>query len=184
MIALLCGCGNGTKHHEGELPANFNSIGDAARVEYMMSETTPDSVARFICNAALGKVPGAKIDTLSNATLYAYENYADSALMAFSEEFDNYSASLPLADKMKILSLAGMTDPQGLGYELGLEYSATIRDKRLTLAQVKEEIGAFKNACASDSDTYRRFIIGFQTALKVDHGKEIPEDIYKHYSGD
>lgn len=117
FLVALSSCGGSGNGSDRNFPGNFMSIGDAYRVAYVMEHTTPDSVARFICDAALGKVKGAKIDTLATATLHAYENYRDSNLVVFSETFDNYSNSLPLPEKMKILSMAGLNDPQGLGYE-------------------------------------------------------------------
>ena len=157
------------------------SMGDNARVAYMIDKVAPDSVARFICEAALGHVKGAKIDTLANATLYAYENYKDSDLMVFSEAFDVYSNSLPLPDKMKILSMTGLSDPQGLGYELGLEYVGNIREKKMSIDQVEKEIEALRVACGTDTVMFTRFMKGFQTVLRVDHGKDLPEAFYTKF---
>ncbi len=72
-MVSVCSCGG--KNGSGDFPDNFGTIGDAGRVSYMMKNVTPDSVARFICDAALGKVEGARIDSLPTATLYAYEHY-------------------------------------------------------------------------------------------------------------
>lgn len=156
-------------------------MADVVQVRYVMDHSTPDSTARFICLAALGKVPGARIDTLPIATLYAYENYRDSALAVFSDEYDRFSMTLPLADKMKILALAGSVDPQALGYELGLHYADQIREKNMTAAEVRRELAEFKKACADDPDTYERFLKGFGIVLKIDNGRDIPEEIYKEY---
>lgn len=157
-------------------------MADVVQVKYMMDNATPDSVARFICLAALGEVPGARIDTLPMASLYAYENYRDTALTAFSDEYDRFSMSLPLPKKMKIFSMAGTIDPQGLGYDLGLHYVDQIREKGMTLAEVKEELAEFKKACAQDPATYERFMKGFKVVLELDHGKDLSQDIYKEYT--
>ena len=163
------------------LPDDFNQLPDTAKVAHMMDIVAPDSVARFICDAALGKSDVAKIDTFAIATAYAYEHYADSCLISFSQELDDYSANLPLADKMEIYKQAGQSDPQRLGYELGLEYVNYIRSNKTDAAKVKEEIEAFRVACADDSLMYVRFIKGFKTVLQADRGKDLPEDIYKMF---
>ena len=180
-LALLCACGNSQKAQKGLFPDNFSALTDAAKTAHMMKVATPDSVARFLCNAALGKLPGARIDTLALAAAYAYEHYNDSSLMVFSQEFDDYSNNLPLGDKMKIYSMAGTTDPQRLGYELGLEYVSHIREERMNVADVRKELDAFKEACAQDTVTFTRFMKGFKTVLRVDHGKDLPEEIYNAF---
>jgi len=178
-VAAFCSCGS--KHDAEDFPENFDKIGDAGRVAYMMEHVGADSVARFICDAALGKVKGAKIDTITIATLYAYENYKNEDLASFSDAFDNYSANLPLSEKMKIYSMSGKTDPQGLGYQLGLEYVNSIRMKRMSGQDVEREIIEFKKACGSDKDTYRRFVKGFKTVLQLDRGNDLPQEVYDRF---
>lgn len=177
----LSACGNGKNNKSDGFPDNFNSLDDAAKVAFIMKNASPDSVARFICNASLGKNPKAKIDTLAIASAYAYENYKDSDLLVFSKELDDYSANLPLDDKMKIYMMSGTIDPQGLGYELGLEYVNHIREEKMTIEEIIKELDAFKKACGNDSTTYIRFLKGFKTVLRIDHGKDLREDIYKHF---
>ncbi len=180
---LLASCSAKTeKGDEGGFPAGFSQLSDQAMVEYVMQHASADSVARFICNSALGRLPEAHIDTLAIAAAYAYEHYNDSCLLIFSKEFDDYSANLPLADKMKVYALAGEADPQRLGYQLGLEYVAQIREKGMTANEVKLEVDAFRQACAADTLMYERFMKGFQTALSVDHGKDLDEGIYLEFS--
>jgi len=166
---------------QNSLPENFASLDDSSQVAFMMKNSTPDSVARFICNASLGKVKSARIDTLAIAVAYAYQNYNDSDLIVFSREFDDFSANLPLNEKMKIYSMAGNIDPQGLGYELGLEYVTHIRENKMSVDDIRTELNAFKEACANDSDMYNRFLKGFKTVLKVDHGKDLPEEVYNAF---
>jgi len=94
---------------------------------------------------------------------------------------DNYMTELPLPDKMRMLAIAGTTDPQGLGYELGLEYANNIRDNTKTLPQVEKEIEALRDACGSDTVTFQRFMIGFKTVLKIDSGRGLPAGIVERY---
>ena len=179
--ALLTGCSGKGETAKGQFPADFNTRDDAAKVRYMMEEASPDSVARFICDGALGKIPGVEIDTIAIAVAYAYENYNDSSLISFSREFDDYSSNLDLPDKMRIYLMAGLSDPKRLGYELGLEYVDHIREDNMKVDEVRREIEAFKTACADDSITYVRFIKGFKTVLRLDHGRDLPEDIYNAF---
>lgn len=178
---FFAACSGSNKDKHEVFPENFNSLHDAAKVAFLMKNASPDSVARFICDASLGKIPKAKIDTLAIASAYAYENYRDSDLLVFSKELDDYSANLPLDEKMKIYMMSGTIDPQGLGYELGLEYVDHIREEKMTVDEIKKELDAFKKACADDSTTYVRFLKGFKTVLRIDHGKDLREDIYKHF---
>lgn len=182
ILAVSCG-GNGKTN--SDFPAEFNSMSDAQRVRWMMDKVSPDSVARFICNAALGKVEGVRIDTLANATLYAYEHYQDEKLQTFSSAYDEFAEQLPLDEKMTLRKLAALEDPMGLGYELGLEYVNMIRIDCKKSAEVESEIQALKRACdknPEDSLTYKRFIKGFQVALEYDGGSGVPKDIYDKYS--
>ncbi len=176
----MASCGNDKKEGKG-FPANFGNMGDVGRVNWMIRHTTPDSVARFIIRASLGQVPGARIDTLARATNAAYEKITGANLEKFSATYDDLVESLPLDDKMKVYAMAGTEDPQGLGYRLGLEYITTIRNSRKKVADIKEELQSFKKACGTDTSTYRRFLIGFKTALENDRGKDLPEDIYNTF---
>lgn len=180
MILGLASCG-GEKDAKGKWPKNFDKIGDAGRVAYVMRVASPDSLARFIIYGSLGRVPGARIDSLAIATNAAYERLKGDDLETFSLEYDNVVEGLPLADKMKVYALGGSEDPQGLGFKLGLEYVSSIRNNHLKVADVEKELQAFKKACANDSATYRRFIIGFRTVLRHDRGKDLPEDIYNKF---
>jgi hypothetical protein len=177
----ITACGHKEKSGS-KYPANFNSIGDAGRVDYMIAHTTPDSVARFIIQSALGKNPDARIDTLAIATNHAYEKLSGNDLDSFSIAYDGLVESLPLADKMKAYMLGGSEDPQGLGYKLGLEYMANIRNENKTADDVEKELKAFEKACGNDTAMYRRFMIGFRTVLEVDHGKDVPEEIYRRFA--
>ncbi len=180
-LLVLTGCGKGKGSNDASYPENFGEIGDAGRVAYLMTKATPDSVARFICYASLHPTKDVRVDSMAIATNYAYEHYKGDDLEKFGIAIDDFVASLDLADKMKIYALSGTEDPQGLGYQLGLEYMADIRDKHLSADQVEKELLAFKKACANDSDTYNRFIIGFRTVLKLDQGKDMPPAIYERF---
>ena len=69
--------------------------------------------------------------------------------------------------------MAGVEDPQGLGLQLGLEYMQSVRENNLSVDDVKRELKAFKQACGNDSNTYKRFIIGFRTVLEADSGRDM-----------
>lgn len=180
FLIALSGCNGGGGN--SRYPSEFATMSDADKVAYLMERVPADSVARFVCDASLGRIKGVKIDTLAMATLYAYENYRDTALTRFSNEYDRYVEMQPLADRMRLYALAGQVDPQGLGYELGLSYVGQIRSKEMTVAQVEEELKALKEACKDDTATYTRFMTGFKVALSYDHGKDLSEDIYRRFA--
>lgn len=181
LTAVSVGCSGGGNSAK-DMPVNFAAMSDAERMAYMMEHVSPDSVARFICDAALGRTGDVHIDTLATATLYVYEHYRDSALVAFSQEYESYSQSLPVADKMRLYSMAGIDDPMGMGYQLGLEYVSQIRERNMSVAQIDEELAALRQACGEDTLTYQRFLKGFQTVLRIDRGKDLPEEIYNRFA--
>ena len=177
LLVFVPAC-SGKDSGSNGFPEDFNSLSDFQKVAYMMDHASADSVARFIIYASLGKVSGVRIDTINNATLMAYENYKDTALQTFSWEFDRLSEELPLPDKMKLRSLVGAEDPQGLGLTLGLEYMNQIRLKGMTANEVLAELMELKHVCADQPDLYARFIIGFRTVLRYDKDSDMPKDIY------
>ncbi|MBD5176909.1 MAG: hypothetical protein HDT05_05805 [Bacteroidales bacterium] len=182
--AMLASCG-GDKDGSGNFPKDFNSKSDEAKVAYMMENASPDSVARFICRAALGEVPGVRIDTLATATLYAYETYKDENLQTFAQAYDSFADALPLDKKMTLRKLAAMDDPMALGYELGLEYVNSIRMDHKNAKTVEAEIASLKKVCAKnpeDSAMFPRFMKGFEVALKIDSGSDVPKEIYNKYA--
>lgn len=179
IVAAGCGRGNGD---DGKFPAGFEQRSDAEKISYLMEHASPDSVARYVCDASLGLVPGAKIDTFANALLFAYETYRGDSLTIFCDAFEQYSSNLPLDRKMKIYALAGKADPMGMGYQLGLEYVAKIKEKSMTADEVAAEIEAFKKACADDPETYTRFEKAFALALSLDDTPDLPQDIKRKFS--
>lgn len=178
LMMTSCGSKGGSS---ANYPKNFDKIGDIGRVQYIMQNTTPDSLARFVIDGALRRNPGAPIDSLAMATLYIYDNLTGQDLETFSVEYDSYIESLSLDDKMKVYMLGGSEDAQKLGYKLGLEYLGSIRENNKNVAQVEKELKSFKKACGSDTAMYRRFIIGFHTVLEVDSGKDVAADIYNKF---
>lgn len=183
-ISLLAGCGK-KDSEESILPNGGKNMSDEQKVAYMMKHATPDSVARFICMASLGEIKGAKIDTLANATLYAYENYKDDDLQTFSQSLSSYAESLPLGKRLRLLQLQAEMDPMGLGYQLGLEYVNDIRMNKKDAAAIEKEIADLKEECKKnpeDSATFTRFTTGFKVALDMDGSSDIPAQIYKKYS--
>lgn len=183
LLFALClmGCKGGNKNGGDGFPENFDQLTDTAKVAYVIKNTTPDSVARFICRAALNQIKDAKIESLGVATNYAYEKYTGDNLDAFANAYDGYITTLPLADKMRLYALAGTEDPQGLGLQLGLEYLQSIRENNLSPEDVEKELKAFKAACKDDPDTYKRFLIGFKTVLKADKNNDMPAGIYERF---
>lgn len=177
----LIGCKGGKNNGDDGFPENFNQLPDTAKVSYVMKIATPDSVARFICRAALGQIKDAKIESIGIATNYAYENYTGDNLDAFGTAYDGYVANLPLNEKMKIYALAGTEDPQGLGLQLGLEYLQSIRENNLSPDEVEKELQAFKTACVNDPKTYERFLKGFKTVLEADKNNDMPKGIYERF---
>ena len=180
LILLIPACG-GKKDEAKAFPDGFATLSDEQKVVYMMEHVPADSVARFIIHAALGRVEGVRIDTLNNATLKAYETYTDTALQAFSWEFDRVAEELPLHDKMRLRALVGSEDPQGLGLTLGLEYMNQIRVKGMTADEVMAELQELKRASADDPDMYARFLIGFRTVLRYDRNSDMPAEIYQKF---
>lgn len=180
LLVLTSAC-KGDKNPYGDFPKDFNERSDSQKIAYMMQAVTPDSVARFIVNASLGKIPGERIDSMSIAVLYAYEHYRGDDLTRFGESFDNIQNSLPLDEKMKMMKMAGTEDPMGLGYKLGLEYFQQIRDNQMTAEEVSNDIRAFRKSCAGDHDTYTKFVKGFKTALRAEGDRGLPKGVYSKF---
>ena len=174
-------CGNKYKEEQKGLPQGFAKFSDTEKVGYVMKHVEPDSVARFIIDATLGRLGDVKIDSINVAATYAYANFNDSSLLAYSVAFDDYSQALPLPDKMRIYVAVGKSVPQQLGYQLGLEYVSQIRSNHKSVGDVRQEMEEFRKVCADDTVTYTRFVKGFQTALEVDHGQDLPEEIYNAF---
>lgn len=176
----LAACHSGDKSSSA-YPEGFDKIGDIGRINYMKQRISPDSLARFVIDGALGRNPGAPIDSLANATLYIYDHLQGKDLDDFSMSFDSYVESLPLDDKMRTYLMASSEDPQKLGYRLGLEYVGSIRDEDKSVEQVEKELKAFRKACGTDTATYSRFLIGFHTVMVLDSGKNLKPEIYSRF---
>lgn len=180
LLMSLAACKSG-ESDSASYPPGFEKMTDEERVTYVMQNVSPDSLARFVVDGALGRNPKAPIDSLAIANLYIYEHLRAEDLDAYSMQYETYVESLPLNDKMKIYMLEGSEDPAKIGYKLGLEYLGTIREHNKKADEVEKELKSFKKACGNDTDTYRRFIIGFHTVLEVDSGKDIDREVYTRF---
>lgn len=179
-LSLASCSGNKNKGNADNLPAD--NLCDTAKIAFMIQRTTPDSVARFICNTAMGLNKGISLNSLQESVIFAYEKYQDADLIKFSEEFDAYVESLPLTHKMKILSQAALSDPDGLGYKLGLEYAFQIQANKLSLSQIDAEMQAFKASCGDDTITYLRVLNGLSIALSLPEYSGLPKEILEKYT--
>lgn len=165
----------------GEFPESFSTMKDSDRLSYVMRKAEPDSVARFLCYASLGRIPGAKIDTLGTAYLYVIESYKGQDADKFGIAFEQVMKELPLADKMETQFRLGLADTLTIGYDLGLGYVSQIRDRRMGIKEIDADIASFREACRRDTATFRRFVQGFRTALSEDRGKDLKPEIYNKY---
>lgn len=181
LLALIAACSGNEKKTQSALPPNFSSMSDEERMSTMMRKIDPDSLARFLCRASLGEIPGAQIDTLSTAYVYAIENLRGDDVEKFAVGFENAMSNLSLSDKMATQFKLGLSDSLSVGYDLGLRYVNTIRTKRLDIKAIEKDLGEFRQACGTDTSTYRRFVYGFRTALAVDSGKDLSNDIFNRY---
>lgn len=178
VIALaLSGC---KKQEQTEVPDAFNSFSTEKKMAYLMKTLPPDSVARFVCESAMGKQYGSNIE-LADALMYAYTNYKEADQIVFDEAFNRYGDRLPLSDKMKFYQMANLSDPEIFEYEIGLRYVSSIREEEKDAKKVKVELEKFKSACKNSPETYKRFMKGFKEALRLDRGHDLDERIYTQF---
>lgn len=182
MAILLCfGLLGGCKKSDNvSVPGDFKDFPLDKKMEFIMSKATPDSVARFVINASLGKIDGVELD-LAEANLYALEHYRNKEADEYSTEYQAYPQKLPLLDKMNFNYMEAFLDSGQVGYHLGLEYLTYVRENNKNVKNVRDEIREFKEILGSDTATYRRFMMGFKYALKNDRGVDLDEDIYNEF---
>lgn len=175
---LLAGCGG--KNGNGDLPENFKNLSTEDKMEYLMQNLAPDSVARYISNAALGKIYNSRIE-LQPAMAYAYEHYDEDQIVIFQEALNAYEAELPLNEKVKYSKLSAVEEADIYSYELGLEYVSQIREERKDATKIKSELDALAKECKTDPDFYKRFMKGFKTALEYDRHHDLDDNIYRQF---
>lgn len=171
---IVLGC---SRSGSDNLPGNFKSMPTDKQMEVLMKEMTPDSVASYICNAAMGKKYDTRIE-LAQAKAYAYEHYNEDQILQFEDVVARYKEALPLHEKVKFMKLEGAEDPDLYSYELGLAYVGTIREEKKDVKQVSEELNKLMKECRLDKDFYKKFMKGFKTALKYDRHHDLDDKIY------
>lgn len=162
------------------LPGNFKNLPSEDQMQYLMANMPPDSLANFLCDAALGKKYDVRIE-LPVVRAYAYEHYSEDEIVAFESAISNYEKSLPLYEKVRFAKMAIAEDPDMYTYELGLAYVGTIRDEKKDIQQVSEELDKFRKECKIDKDFYKRFMKGFKTALIYDRHHDLDDKIYQKF---
>lgn len=181
VSAALGGCRRSEQTVDPSLPKDFNNKSDEEKVAYMMRVASPDSVARFVLKASLGKVKGVTLDTLAIAELYVVSNYDSQKQLQYAEESARLKDELTLAERMMLFRKGSVDDPVGFGLDLGLGYLSRIREKNLSAKDVEKEIKDFKKECREDTATYRRFVVGFTEALRQDKDKDVKKEIYDRF---
>ena len=181
MLTLLSGCGKEGKKSEPGFPPDFNNRSDSEKVAFVMRTASPDSVARFVMETALGRKKGLSLDTLAIAELYVYSNYDSEKQLAYAEESDRIKENLSLSEQMYLFKKGSTESPVVLGLNLGLSYLSHIREHNLSVKEVEKEISDFKKMCGEDTTTYRRFVTGFTEALRQDKDKDVKREIYDRF---
>ncbi len=184
IMTAASGCGK-QNAEEKALAEKLRNMSDSQMVDYLMKTTTPDSVARFLCRAALNEIPGVTVDTLVMAKIYATEHYKGDDLNKFLDAYEEYPNRLRLAKKLRLWKFDMMEDPMALDYELGLKYVDDIRVGKKNAKEIEEEIEELRRECAKhpeDSASFNRFKKGFSVALLADDGSDVPVEIYAKYS--
>lgn len=181
LATVLSGCGKKSEETDSSLPSGFNKKSDTEKVAYMMRTASPDSVARFVMNASLGKIKGVQLDSLAQVELYIVSNYDSQKQLQYAEESVRLQDQLTLAQRMQLFKKGSADDPIGFGLDLGLGYLSIIREKNLSAKDVEKEIKEFQKECKEDTATYRRFVIGFTEALRQDKDKDVKKEIYDRF---
>ena len=158
-------------------PGDFKSLPTDKKMEYLMANMRPDSVALYICDAAMGKKYDSRIE-LAEAKAYAYDHYNEEQILAFEQACSDYKEDLPLNEKVKFIKLEAAEDPDMYSYELGLKYIGKIREDKKDIKQVEEELDKLMKECQTDKDFYKRFMKGFKTALDYDRHHDLDDKIY------
>ena len=181
LAFLFSGCGKNSEETASSLPAGFNKKTDSEKVAYVMRTATPDSVARFVMDASLGKIKGVQLDSLAIVELYIVSNYDSQKQLEYAEESARLKEQLTLAQRMHLFKKGSADDPISFGLDLGLGYLSIIREKNMSAKDVEKEIKEFKKECQNDTSTYRRFVIGFTEALRQDKDKDVKKEIYDRF---
>lgn len=171
---IVSGC---SRSGSDNLPGNFKSMPTDRQMDVLMEEMTPDSVASYICNAAMGKKYDTRVE-LAKAKAYAYEHYNEEQILQFDEVIARYKEALPLHEKVRFAKLEGSEDLDMYSYELGLAYVGMIREEKKDVQQVSDELGKLMKECQLDKDFYKKFMKGFKTALKYDRHHDLDDKIY------
>ncbi|MBD5283859.1 MAG: hypothetical protein HDS31_04565 [Bacteroides sp.] len=162
---FVCACGGDKTSAEATVAPGANAS-DKEKVQYIAQTCGPDSLARFICYAALGKSNDGKIDSLAMAQLYALEIYQadDEKIARFSRVFDETVESLPLADSYRLTEMTGTLDDTQMPIDLGLHYGAKVKRDKIDPARVKTDTASL--ARIVDPHFFELFQKAFDTAIK------------------
>lgn len=182
LIVLVCSCGKDGSVNK-KLPTDFSQMTDRQKMDWVMKNLRPDSAARFLGRVALGEEKNVKLDTFATSLLYLYDSYREENLEIFTASFESFKKSLPLDRKMKLYLISGDFDTLNMGYQLGLEYVARIRDYNLKVSDIEREMNDLRKACdaARDTATFLRFSKGFELALREDSGKDLSSEVYHRF---
>lgn len=166
-----------SKKNKNGLPDNFATLPPEGQMAYLIESMPLDSVARFICETAMGKAGDARIE-LQPAVEYAFGNLPEDSAAVFWNALMAYKLELPLNEQVRLTKLMGFEDMEQYGYDLGLSYVGEIRVEQKDINTISEELSSLQQECKSDPEFYKRFMKGFKTALEYDRHHDLDDKIY------
>lgn len=184
MCMLLCAC-NGKDSDNSTmagLPRDFSSKPDSTKVHMLLDNGMPlDSLAVYVCKAAVGDIQGVSINDFASIDAYIYAAKGEKEYEVYALAFDECKKQLSLVKKLRLYKKNALEDPDKIGYQLGLQYVNDVIYNKLTIGKVDREIADFRRACGDDEDTYNRFLKGFAVGISTRTPGEVPQDIIDQY---
>lgn len=179
LIGLVSCKNSGNNEIESELPSDFINMADTAKVSYLQSRISPDSLAHVISGAILGEYEKIVIDSLQDVVVQLNCTYRESDRKMFSAEFDSIVEALPARSRAKIYLCSGLDNIDRLSMQIMSEYMQKIISGEIDEAVFIKTMDEYKEVFAADSVAFRKFCIGMQAA-SVNYKDEISESIIKY----
>lgn len=178
LSASVLGCKNGKAIDRDKLFSELKGQEDTIIIKTLSTILRPDSMANFLCEAALGKIPNIKMKSFNNNVIYAYNLYPDSLRSTFLQSIDNFADNSNSQDKVALYILAGGNDLKRTGFKFGREIFSRIKNNSEDSLSVFREIIEFQKQLVAEND-FNEFYIGFKTASNLEKDIILKEKVLK-----
>ncbi|MCH5224127.1 MAG: hypothetical protein J1E82_08800 [Muribaculaceae bacterium] len=151
------------KNNRLNLPEDFSSYSDSAKVDWLLNNHKPAMVAEVLCEEGAGMDSSLNFKDFRATVNVIYNLYDETQKKEFGTSMNDYAASLPNKEKMRLYVAGSGFNGYNLGYAYGVDFLNQADESNI--GEIQEDYEALKEIYPDNSQLTNNFIKGLNAAL-------------------